>query len=95
MTIQPVGSKDLLSTYEDFIRKRLNDVAKANGYDSIDTACAYASEVNPYQVQSQAFVAWRGNVWNYYYGLLQQVNAGTAPTPSLADIATNFPIFTG
>ena len=74
------------------VQNMLDSAAKAKGYDSILSACTYAAYPNPFQVEGQEFVAWRGAVWAKCYEILAEVEAGTraAPTVSelLAEIAT-------
>jgi hypothetical protein len=62
------------------VQAHLDDVAKANGYDSIATAVTYADEpaIPAYQADGKALRAWRSDVWS---AALALINAqGALPT---------------
>jgi len=48
-------------------------------YPTAASACSYAAVPNPFQEESAAILAWRGNVWAWCYGLLSDPPA-TLPT---------------
>lgn len=56
-----------LKQFEQAVQSHLDTTAQSKGYDSILSACTYASYTNPFQTEGQAFTAWRGNVWAYCY----------------------------
>lgn len=70
--IIPIGTVSQEALCNCAVQNYLNAKAVECGYDSIDTACSYAAAINPFQVESLAFVAWRGNVWSAYYGKLAE-----------------------
>jgi len=62
------------------VEAAFDSASKAHGYDNIDRACSYAGAPNPFQAESQAFVAWRGNVWAACYAA-QANPPEVQPTP--------------
>lgn len=79
--------------YEREVEQLLNNTAKTYRYDSIDTACNYASVENPFQEESKLFVAWRGNVWAYCYQILNDVKEKKRAIPSLEELMAELPKF--
>ena len=63
-----------LKEFEQVVQRHLDATAKSKGYESVLSACTYASYANPFQAEGQAFTAWRGNVWSYCY---EQINVFT------------------
>lgn len=73
------------------VEAHLHAEATAHGYTNIERACMYASYANPYQAESQTYVAWVGNVWAYCYAELEKVKAGTRPMPTIEEIIAELP----
>ena len=73
---QPTPS---IEDYEHAVEDVLQECAAAHRYDDIVSACSYAAVENPFQSESAAILAWRGNVWAWCYGLLADPPA-TLPT---------------
>ena len=59
-----------IEDYEHAVEAILQECADNHRYDDIVSACSYASVENPFQAESAAILAWRGNVWAWCYGLL-------------------------
>lgn len=59
-----------IEDYEHAVETVLQECATAHRYDDIVSACSYAAVENPFQAESAAILAWRGNVWAWCYGLL-------------------------
>lgn len=75
------------------IQHRLDGFARTRGYDSILSACTYAtSTVTKFKSEGQACVNLRDATWSAAYAILAQVQAGTRPMPaSIADIEADLP----
>lgn len=73
------------------VQAHLDSRAQEKGYDGIVSACSYAGAANPFQAESQVYVAWRGNVWAYCYAEVEKVENGTRPIPELADFIAELP----
>lgn len=65
--------------------------AKAHGYDNLLSACSYAAGPNPYQVEGEAYLTWRGAVWAYCYTVLAAVEAGTQVAPTAEALIAALP----
>ena len=68
-----------IEDYEHAVEAILQECADNHRYDDIVSACSYAAVDNPFQAESAAILAWRGNVWAWCYGLLSDPPA-TLPT---------------
>jgi hypothetical protein len=74
------------------IQKRLDDFAKTKGYDSLLSACSYAtSSVSSFSAEGQYCVNIRDSTWNKYYEILSNVNAKIIPLPSYEEVAAQLP----
>lgn len=75
------------------IQRRLDDFARTRNYDSILSACTYAtSTVAKFKTEGQACVNLRDTTWAAAYNILAEVQAGDRPMPaSIADIEADLP----
>jgi hypothetical protein len=70
----------------------MDQTAQSRNYDSLLSLCTYATSSNPtFQKEGQAGVVWRDAVWTFCYALLAQVDAGSAPSPTVAGILAQLP----
>lgn len=78
----------------DATQTRLDEFAKTRNYDSILSACTYATDPNPvFAAEGQRAVDFRSSTWAKLYSILSEVQAGTRPTPvSFSDIESELPI---
>lgn len=74
------------------VQAHLDNTAASRGYDDVVSACSYAGAVNPFQAEGIQFVTWRGNVWATCYTLLAEVQAGTRPIPTVAELLLLLPV---
>ncbi len=77
-------------------QNRLDTFARQRGYDSMLSACTYATSSIPrFKADGQYCVDARDRTWATLYQLLQGVQAGTTPMPSgFADIEPMLPALT-
>lgn len=78
------------------VQQRLDSFARERGYDSILSACTYATSSIPQFVQdSKTCTDARDNTWAVLYDLLEQVKQGFADMPqSYADVEPLLPTLT-
>jgi hypothetical protein len=72
----------------------LENLAKSAGYDSIISACSYASVDNPYQKQSIEFVKLRSKVWQIFYDRMDAVSLGATGMPTLSSLLDEYKLLT-
>ena len=74
-------------------QRRLDTFALTKGYDSILTACTYATSLIPkFAAEGLCAATLRDSTWAALYSLLAEVEAGTKPMPtSFADVQTTLP----
>ena len=77
-------------------QQRLDDFAKTRNYDSILSACTYATSTIPkFASEGQYAVNARDNTWATLYIIMGEVQAGTRPMPtSFADVEPLLPVLT-
>lgn len=74
-------------------QQRLNSFARLRNYDSILSACTYAtSTILKFKSEGQYCVEARDATWSKLYEILAEVQAGTRPVPAgYADIEADLP----
>ena len=75
------------------IKIHLDSVAKKNGYESIISACSYASCENAFQLESIAFVKWRSSVWEYVYEQIKLIEDDKRDEPTIYQFISELPLF--
>lgn len=75
-------------------QQRLDSFAQTRKYDSILSACTYATDSNPkFAAEGQYCIDARGATWTKLYEMLAEVEAGTRPMPSgYADVEGELPV---
>jgi hypothetical protein len=75
------------------VQSRLDTFAQTRNYDSILSACTYASStVAQFASEGQQCVNVRDATWGKLYQIMQEVEAGTRPMPAgYADIESELP----
>lgn len=76
------------------IQGRLDEFARTRNYDSILSACTYASSsVAKFMAEGMRAVELRDQTWAAAYEILAQVQAGTRPMPAgISDIEADLPV---
>ena len=70
----------------------LDEFARTRNYDSIFTACTYATSTNPKFAQEGRYaVQARDEVWAKCYQILGEYLAGQRPEPTLQDVLAELP----
>ena len=74
------------------VNQHLDSVAKSKDYDSIISACTYASSsISLYRAEGEKCVAWRDAVWVKVYDVLSEVQSGSRPIPSAEQLISELP----
>lgn len=81
--------RDIVNTTQE----RLDNFAKQKGYDSILSACTYATDPDPkFSAEGQIAVELRSTTWKKLYEILAEVEKGIRPIPSgFSDIGPALP----
>ena len=79
--------------YSAAIQAKLDEAAKAKGFDSIHTAASYADEpsVPVFQSDGIAFREMRSLVWAKSYEILEEVKTGARPMPTIDELLAELP----
>ena len=81
-----------IAEYTNAVQKRLDDFAKTRNYDSMMSACTYATSTNAtFAAEGTYCVSARDATWAACYTVLEAVEAGGTP-PSLADLLASLPV---
>lgn len=76
------------------VETMLDSTSKLHGYGNIVSACSYAGGNNPFQKESQQFIAWRGAVWLSLYDYARDVRTGVRPIPSsIEEVLSTLPTY--
>jgi hypothetical protein len=74
------------------VQAYLDAKVKERGYDSILSACSYATSTDTtFAAEGQVCAAWRDSVWRKCYGVLAAVTAGERDIPTPDALITELP----
>lgn len=83
---------EVLAQYTSTIQKRLDDFAQTRNYDSILSACTYATSTVPkFAAEGQYCVDARDATWMAAHTLLAEVKSGLRPMPTLIEVIASMP----
>ena len=78
--------------YELEVQKHMDQKVAEREYDSMISACTYATSTNPkYGPEGQACLQWRDAVWDKCYEILAEVQAGTRQHPTIEELIDELP----
>jgi len=81
-----------IETLGQSVQAHLDFVARERRYDSISSACGYATSSFPrYQAEGQACMAWRDAVWPLVESILDDVQAGNRAIPTSQELIAELP----
>lgn len=103
--IVPLTDEEILSNFRnraevlkqlivDATQQRLDTFARTRNYDSILSACTYATSLNPkFKAEGQRCVELRDSTWAALYQILEEVQQGARPAPTdFSDIEPELPV---
>ena len=74
------------------VQAHLDATARTRGYDSILSACSYATDIHPpFAAEAQACVNWRSAVWSACYSIMGEVMQGLRPVPTAPELIALLP----
>lgn len=96
--VQPKSGVDINAVatkrFSAHVQARLDAAARSLGYDSIISACSYATSSHPvYGAQGRYFTQWRDACWQSLFDLIDQGLGLQYPLPSLAQLDAALPPF--
>lgn len=81
-----------VAEYTSAIQAMLDTKCHERMYDNILSACTYAtSTIDRFRAEGQAAVDWRDAVWARSYELMDQVQAGKLPQPTVVALIAMLP----
>ena len=81
-----------LSTFQIAIQAHVDATAKSRKYGDGNSLAGYVSStVAQWSAEAAAFVAWRDEVWLYYYAELDKALGGQRPIPTIEDFIAELP----
>lgn len=87
-----VAPMPTVAQYTAAIQEMMDEKAQEKRYDNILSACTYVTSTVPaFQAEGQACVEWRDAVWAQSYSLMEQVQGGTLPQPTIAELLAMLP----
>lgn len=95
-TVQQLPLETVVNNLTSAIQQRLDAFARERGYDSILSACTYAtSGTDRFRLDGQTAVAARDDTWVAAHTYMQAVLSGAAPTPtSFEEVVKHLPVLT-
>ncbi len=84
---------EIIKALTDKVQTHMDKEAQKLGYDNLISACSYAAgtTANKYKTEGLSFLNWRSNVWDYCFTLMTDVQAGTIPMPTEAELIAWLP----
>ena len=91
----PPTAEQIVAQYTAAVQKHLDDFARTRNYDGILSACTYATSTVPkFKAEGQYAVEARDATWAKCYEVLDAVQAGTRPMPTLDELLAELPVLT-
>ena len=80
--------------YAAAVQAKLDMTAQERDYHNILSACSYVgSNVARFAREAEALKTWRDSAWAYCYSALDDIDAGQAPRPTIAEFVAALPPF--
>jgi hypothetical protein len=93
--IDPLPQDQAAINLQANVQMMMDSTVRARHYDSLLSACSYVGSANAtFAAEAKACVAWRDAVWSSCDALLAQVEAGSKPVPTSAELLASLPALT-
>lgn len=89
----PPTEAEIVAELTRAVQDHLDAGAQAAGYDDIKSAVTYADEpaVPRFQLEGQAFRAWRSLCWSACYAIMAEVKSGARSIPTATELISELP----
>lgn len=84
--------QSLKKEFTQSIQTMLDEKANEKGYDNIASACSYAGYDNPFRAEGEAYGLWRALCWSKAYAILEAVETGMRPMPTISEVLEEMPV---
>lgn len=92
---QSAAMTKIVKEFTDAVQLYLDSVAQTRNYSNIISACSYAAGTHPkYSAEGKACLKWRENVWDACYQILNDVQTGNRPMPTIEQVISELPVIT-
>lgn len=89
---QSTAMAKITRQFTDAIQNYLDVTAQTRNYSNIISACSYAAGTHPkYSLEGKACLSWREAVWDKSYEILNDVQAGNRPIPTIEQVISELP----
>ena len=83
----------IIREYSRALQNHIDMTARDKSYENGWACSSYMASTNQvWQVEAQAFIAWRDLVWQYPIDIYDQVEAGVIEPPTLENFIENSPL---
>lgn len=83
----------IVQQFTEAIQHHLDITAQTKNYASIISACSYAAGTHPkYSAEGKACLMWREAVWDKGYQILNDVQNGIRPMPTIEQVINELPL---
>lgn len=91
----PPTAEQIIASFTAGVQKHLDDFAKTRNYDGILSAATYATSAVPkFKAEGQYAVEARDATWAKCYEVLDAVQSGQRPMPTLEELIAELPVLT-
>ena len=87
-----IERQETIADYKQAIQGHIDAVARAKDYDSGVSLAGYkGSAVEAYAEDADAFTTWRDPLWPTVFGILENVQSGAIPQPTITELIAMLP----
>jgi len=88
----PILANELRQEIVNAVQLHMDTTAQTRNYDNIHTLASYEFSIDPtFKAEGTAGRKWRDNVWIICRGILEEVEQGLRPMPTVAEVISELP----